>query len=356
MGIWYCTRESVKTALDEAETARTNDQIDAAVAQGARDVEGLCKRPDGFAPLSATFVFDFPSRVNRSPSWRVWFDEHRAISLDTVHVDNGATLLSPADYFLEPANSGPPYDRLEIDLGSAGALSSGSTSQHAVHCAGLWGFTAERKAIGTLASTLGATAGATAAMTWTTARFGVGDVLWIDDERMSIAERTFTDSTQDLAADLDDSEAATAVSVASGTAFALEEIILIGAERMRVVDIAGNTLVVKRAWDGSQLAAHSTGADVYALTGVQLDRAVLGTTLASHATDAVVYRWVPPAPVATLNRAYALSVLLQERTGWARTIQASQDTVLEVSGRGIAKYEEDVLRLYGRRMRHRAIV
>jgi|SRR6187455_310960 len=354
--VWYCTRESVKTALDEFETARTNAQIDDAIAQGAVDILGLTHRPDGFAPLTATRYFDYPSRTTRGPSWRLRFGEHRALSLTSVTVSNGATVLAPSVYSLEPANSGPPYSRLEINLGGPGALSSGSTWQRAIACTGLWGWTAERVQVATLSSTLAASTTASASMTWSTARFGVGDVLWVDDERMIITERSFVDSAQDLLGDLDDASSAVSIAVTDGTAFAVEEIIMVGAERMRIVSIAGNALGVIRAWDGSQQAAHTTGDSIYALTGVELQRAVLGTTLASHSSSTAVYRWVPPPLLATLNRAYALNALLQERSGWARTVQTSQDTVLEVSGRGIRKLEADVVQAYGRQMRHRAIV
>lgn len=347
-GLWYCTRGSVKTALDAAETARSNAQIDDAIEQGARGVEGLCHR-ETLAPVLATRTFDWPSRTTRPPSYRVWFGKHSLISASAVTTDNGDTTLLPGQYFLGP-EGGPPYDRLEVNLGGAGSLSSSTTHQRAIGVTGLWGVENNRSSIGSLSGTLAASLTATANLAWTTARFGVGDLLFIDSEAMIIQEQTFVDSTQNLGTALTASEADVTVAVSDGTAFAIEEIILLDAERMRIVDIIGNTLVVKRAWDGSQLSAHTTSpaTDIYALTGVELARAQLGTTLAAHSVAAVVYRWLPPGPVATLNRAYALSVLLQERSGWARTIQTSGDTAIELSSRGIRRYEDDVRRLYGR--------
>ncbi len=356
--VWYCTRESVKTALDEAETARSNAQVDDAIEQGARSVEGLCHRPDGLAPLSATRYFDYPSRTSRAPSWRLWLGPHKATSVSQLTVGGGVTTVAASDYFLEPVNDGPPYDRIEIDLGGPASLNSGTTHQRAVAVTGIWGWTEERRSVGVLTGILAASPTATAALSWTTARIGVGDVLWINDERMFITERTFVDSTQNLQTSLTASEADVTVAVTSGAAFAVDEILLIDAERMRVIDIAGNNLIVKRAQDGSQLAAHTAPtADIYALTGVELDRAKLGTTLASHAVDAVVYRWIPPGLIATLNRAYAINVLVQERVAWARAMQAAAgEAAVEFGGRGIAKLEADVIRIYGRRARTRAIV
>jgi hypothetical protein len=183
----------------------------------------------------------------------------------------------------------------------------------------------------------------------------VNDVLFIDDEAVIISEQTFVDSGQNTADALDSDASDASLTVADGTGFAVDEVIQIGTETMRIDAITGNVLTVTRAWDGSQLTTHLTGADVYALTGVELDRAQLGTTLAAHSTSTAVYRWVPPGPIATLNRAYALMTLLQERSGWGRTVQASSDAVIEVSGRGIKNLEAEVVRGYGRRLRHRSI-
>lgn len=353
--IWNCTRESVKSALDELETARSNAQIDDAIAQGATGVRGLLKRPS-IAPILATRYFDYPARTSRPPSWRLWFDQHPLLEATQVTVSSGATVLSPAQYFLEPANDGPPYTSIEINLGGSGTFSSGATYQRAVAITGLWGLGNERKQVGSLSGTLAGTVGATASLAWTTARFGVGDLLFVDSEAMVITERTFVDSGQNIGADLAAEESANAVSVSDGTGYALDEIILIGTERMRIVDIAGNVLTVRRAWDGTVLAAHTLGADVYALTGVELSRAEAGTTIAAHAGGAAVYQWRPPAMLATLNRAYALNVLLQERSGWARTLQTGGDTAIELSARGIRKLEEDAMRAYGTRARTRAIL
>lgn len=351
-GVWYCTRESVKAPLSEQETARSNDAIDAAIEQGARDVEALCAR-DTFAPILATKRYDFPSRTGSPLTYRLWIDD--LLSITTFTSEGGAVTLTPSQYTLEPNGSGPPYNRIELALGGTGSFDAGASWQQALAITGLWASARDtRKTIGTLAGSLAASTSATASMSWTTARFGVGDILIIDDERMIITERTFVDSGQNLAADLGSSEADTQVSAPDGTGYAVEEIISIGGERMRIVDITSNTLVVKRGWDGSQVAAHTSGADIYALTGVELDRAACGSTLAAHNSGATVQRWVPPGLVATLNRAYAINTLLGERSGWARTLSVNSDTAIELSGRGIAKLERDVLTAHGRRARTRA--
>lgn len=352
----YCNRGSVKAALDEQETARSNAQIDDAIESGARDVEGLCNRPEyAFLPLTALRYFGYPSRTSRPPAWKLWLSPFTLIEATAVTVDNGATTLDDDDYFPEPVND-PPYRSIEINRAGPASFSSAGTDQRAVGIAGLWGWSNRTVDIGALTATLGASTSATASLAWTTARFDVGDILTIDDERMVIRERTFVDTTQQLQTTLTADSSDVTVAVSDGTAFAVEEIILIDGERMRVVDIAGNNLIVKRAWDGSQLDDHTaTTADIYGLTGVELDRAALGTTLAAHASDAVVSRWIPPALLASLNRAYALNTLLQERSGYAR-VAGTGENAREFTGRGIAAIEADVKRIFGIKARTRGIM
>jgi hypothetical protein len=351
--VQYCTRESVKTALDEAETARSNAQIDDAILSGARDVEGLCSRPEyAFLPVLATRHYDWPN--GRGPADLLRFDDgHTLISATAVTTDNGATTLAPSSYFLEPTNR-PPYTAISINRASAASFSSRTTSQRAIGITGTWGWADLNVRVGALTATLAAAEDAAAALTWSTARFGVGDLLLVGAERMVITERSFVDTAQALQAGIGASEADVTLQVEDGTAFAAEEIIAVGGERMRVIDVIGDVLIVKRAQDGSQLAEHDAADAVHALTGVELARAVLGTELAEHAPAAVVYRWKPPALLATLNRAYALNTLLQERSGYAR-VAGTGEFAREFTGRGIAAIEADVKQVYGVKARHRSI-
>src|ERR1043165_3516761 len=151
MPIVFCTRESVKSALDEAETARSNAQVDSAILAGARDVEGLCLRPEyALHPVTATYTFDWPPRNSSAPSWKLRFEDGRTlITATAVTTDNGATTLTPGTWFPTPQNE-PRYTGLEVDLGGSAVLSSGSTYQRAIGVAGLWGWSYDLVSVGTL--------------------------------------------------------------------------------------------------------------------------------------------------------------------------------------------------------------
>lgn len=350
----YCTREQVKAALDVAETARSDEQVDRAIATGAANVEGLLKRR--FRPTLATRYFDWPDRRHGRP-WRLWLDANEVISVTTLVA--GGTTIAASDYFLRnlDGDDRPPYTHIEIDLASSAAFQAGSTHQQAIAITGLYGHSNDEEQVGTLTSTLAADLTDTADAIWTTARIGVGDVLRIDSERMIVVGRTFVDSGQNLAGALTASSADDDVLVANGSAFAVGDTLRVDSERMLVVDrnTATNILYVKRAWDGTVLAAHSSGADVYTLSGVDLDRAQLGTTLAAHTTSSpAIYRHLVPALVRDLNIAEAINQLQQETSAYAREV-GEGETSREASGRALRDLRARALDAYGRRARARAV-
>jgi hypothetical protein len=349
MGIWYTTRESVKSALDAAETARNDPQVDRAVGAASRTIEGLLKRR--FYPQLATRYFDWPNHQYARP-WRLWLDDDEVISVSLLIA--GGVTIPASDYFLEPANTGPPYTRVEIDLASSSAFAPGATHQRAIAITGTFGYSAEEEQVGALTADLVASLTATATATWTTARIGVGDVLRIDSERVVVTAKTMIDSTQNLGNTLAAASSDVTVQVTTGSAFAVEEVLLIGSERMLVVDIAGNNLTVKRAWDGTVLAAHSSGADIFTLTGVELDRAQLGTTLAAHSSGAAITRHLVPDLVRDLCVAEAINQLQQETAGYARVI-GEGETAREGTGRGLFDLRRDAIARYGRQARSRAV-
>lgn len=345
----YATREALKAALDVAETARSDPQVDRDLESASRQVEGLLKRR--FYPWTGTRYFDWPNHQYARP-WRLWLDQDELISVSSL-VAGGVTIPS-SDYFLEPANDGPPFTRIEIDLASSAAFKAGSTHQRAIAITGTFGYAADEEQVGSLTADLAATLTATASVAWTTARIGVGDILRIDSERVVVIAKMMVDSTQNLGNTLTAASSDVTVQVSNGAAFAVEEVIRIDAERMLIVDKAGNNLTVKRAWDGSVLAAHSSGVDVFTLTGVELDRAQLGTTLAVHANGAAIYRHLIPGLVRELCIAEAINLLQQETSAYARVIGEGENA-REGTGRGLFDLRRDAMARYGRQARSRAV-
>lgn len=346
---FYATREEIKAELDVRETARSNARIDRALADATDAVHGLCHRR--FYPEQDTRSWDWPN-AQTAPSWRLWLDDNEVISVTSL--TSGGTAIGAADYFLEPNRTGPPYNRIEIDLDSNAAFGGGDTHQRDITVSGLFGYRNDETTLGVTVEALDTSETGVDVDGATSAAVGVGNLLRINAERVIVTGRSQLDTGQNLGANLGAANNDVGVSVADGTAYAADEVILIDSEKMRIDDIAGNTLTVTRAWDGSSLAAHTAGADIYAPRTLTVARAGLGTTAATHTTSATVYRWDPPGPVRQLSVAEAITDLLQGRAGYARTA-GSAESEREMSGLAIKELRDRVYTSHGRHARLRGV-
>lgn len=349
---WYATREEIKAELDVRETARANARVDRALADATEAVHGLLHRV--FYPTLTTRYFDWPPRAGAVP-WVLRLDANEVISVTTLA--SGSTTIAASDYFLRRADNKdePPYTRIELDLDSSASFGQGSTWQRDVAITGLYGYRNDETSVGTTAEALDASETGIDVDAATSAAVGVGSLLRIDSERFVVTERSMLDTGQTVAGSgLTNVNNSVLLTVQAGTAFATGETLLIGAERVRIDDIAGNDLILTRAYDGSTIAAHSVGATIYAPRTLTVTRAALGTTAAAHNNGATVYRWDPPGPVRQLCVAEALTDLLQGRSGYARTAGAGENE-REVRGVGLADLRARVYTSHGRKARMRSV-
>ncbi|HEX6970284.1 MAG TPA: hypothetical protein VF174_15925 [Micromonosporaceae bacterium] len=347
MGVFYCSREDVKAALDAKLTARSDAQIDRIIEQSSRFIEGLTHRK--FYPLSTTIYKDWPN-FQYARSWRVWLDQHPLVSVTTI--TSGGVVIAATDYFLRP-DDGPPYSHIEIDLDSSASFGGGSTHQRDIAILGVAHWPEVPLSTGSLGEDL--TSGETDVDVSDSSAIGVGDIIRIDSERMTVTGRSMLDTGVDI--DAGDSLTASPADVSitvSGSSGApvVGETILIDSERMLVVDRAGLVLTVKRAWDGSVLATHAGSASIYAPRTLTVERGALGTTAATHSTSAAIVKHV--APVRTLCVAESVNTYLQETSGYAREV-GSGDNTREASGRGLSDLREQIRTTYGRKARIRAV-
>ena len=355
----YASRELVKRALDYKETARSDGQVDRAIEAASDAVDGQLHRR--FYPELATRYFDWPY-AGGSRSWRLWLDANELISVETL-TSGGVTLTEGTDFFLRRADDRdePPYTQVQINLAGDATFGGGDTYQRDIAIYGLYGHSANEARAGSLAAALDAT---TTSVDITDAGLvGVGDLIRVGTERMLVTGRRMLTTGQTLTSDLTASAAGTIVPVSDGDAYGVDEVVLIDGERMLIVDIAGDDLIVKRAWDGSTLAAHTSGATVYAARRLTIDRGVLGTTAATHAQGDAVARHVPPALVRDLGAAEAIEQLLQEPAGYARastTRNASTSTSTDRTstpqyGVGLDALRARTYTAYGRKARTKAV-
>lgn len=355
--VMYVTREAVMDAFDVREASHRSSQVDAAIRSASDDIDGwLNRHKHGLAPRTATRYFSWPAR-NFSQAWRLWLDENELISVTTL--TTGGTLLSAADYFLEPVNSGPPYTHIEIDLDSTASFTNTGTSQRAISIVGVWGINDDQKAAGSLESAVASTSTTTVDVTRGDV-VGVGSVLQVDSEKMLVVEKVALDTTQNLASAMNALKNDQTVDVSDGTLFFVGEQILIDSERMRITDISGNNLTVIRAYDGSTLAAHLINADVYAYRRLTVERGSLGTTAATHLDSASATVWDVPSLVRDLCKAEAITRLEQEFSAYGARVysdEAERDSsgTEVVAGRGLTDLRKSCARRYKRKFRKWAI-
>ncbi len=297
----YCTRDLIMSATDVKSSARNTDLVDLVAQSAARQVERETHRR--FYPEVATRKWDYPNYSFADP-WQIWLDDDEIISLTSLTA--GGTTISSDNFILRRSDGKDeaPYDQIQLLLSGSASLSAGDTFQQALVALGLFGHSNNTYAQGTITSS--ATSGATT-IAVSDSTIGVGAILTIGTERLLVRDKAMVDTTQNLQNTMTAQRDSTTVTVTNGTAYTRGEIILIGAEKMRIDEIAGNNLIVTRAWDGTAQAAHAVNDDIYAPWTFTVARGFLGTTAAAHSSSDAITVWDCPALVADYSLALALN-------------------------------------------------
>lgn len=340
----YCTREDVQRELNIGDVPRLNGLIDRSVASGARNLEGQLHRR--FYPETKTIKFDQPhDGVN------LWLFENELAAAPTQVLSAGATMLETEDYFLRP-KSGPPYGWLEAAYNAVVFWQSTATPQAAISITGDYGYPTNTVAATTLGATI--TSGAGTLTLADSSTVGVGALILIDSERLLVSDKTMSTTTATITADVASSKSAVALTVSNGTLLNQGETILIDSERMQIDYIAGNTVTVTRAVNASALAAHTSGATIYAPRTATVLRGKLGTTAASHTSGATINRLQAPSLIRDLNLAYAVTSVEQGLGGYAQVV-GSGANARDSAGRDLAALFDNAYAAYGRKVRGRAV-
>lgn len=349
MGVPYCLRDQVKAAVDVKDSARANAQIDRITDDVSRVIDqSLCRRV--FYPRIETQSFDWP-HPDRPTPWRLWLGGKSEL-ISVTSVTSGGVTIPLASVILYPTY-GPPYTRLELDRATVTGFQTAGTPQNAISVTGLFGHSNNERQVATLAEDLDATE--TEIDVSSVAAVGAGALIRVDSERMLVTGTKALDTGINLAGALTNQMNATAVLLSTATgAPQPNEVIAVDGERMLVTDLIGTTAYVRRAYDGTPIAAHSLTADIYAYRTLVVERGAVGTTAATHTTAAVVRRWLPPPSVEGLAIAETLNQVAQEGAAYARVI-GSGDNQMEARGAGLATKRADVRKAYGRRVRMGAV-
>ncbi len=345
----YSTRETVKWSGDIKWTARVDQMVDKAMESAARTIEGHLHRR--FYPEDTTRYFDWPNFQYAYP-WRLWLDQWD-LAVPTGVTSGGVAIPLSACNF-EPVNSAPPYTSLELKRNLSYGFGVGPTPQRDIAITGTFGYWAYTDPAGALAAAVTTTT-ATAATVTDGSLVGVGDLLIVDSERMLVQNRANTDTGQtNLSGGTTAMSNDVAIGVTDGTQVHLGEVVQLDSERMFVVDVTGNTATVKRAWDGTPLAAHTTGTHIYASRVLTVLRGQLGTAAATHSNAAAASVHRVPSVIRELSDAECVNTVNQKIGGYSDP-EGEGGSAVKGLGTSLADLWDEAETTFGRKARERAI-
>lgn len=235
----------------------------------------------------------------------------------TGSIVNDGTTLASTDYILNPGERhwrNGPYTWLEVDPDAAN-LSVWVDEAEGVEIPGRWGLYEETEDTGATVAAL-QTDSATSLQVSNGAKLSPGAVLLIGSEQelitgydTPVAAITTLNGTIDATQET--------IILTNGALVNIGEILRVGVEQMRILDIATHTLYVQRHWNKTLGAAHTTGANVDVYRKFVVARAANGTTAAAHAISAAISRYLVPADVLFLCKEIATLMLNKAGTGYA---------------------------------------
>jgi hypothetical protein len=340
----YVTREQFKAATNTTGSDKDRS-IDRLLASAARQVDEDLHRH--FYPITRVDEYEWPSPY-QSTVLRLYLTDDL---LAVTGILSGGTAMT--NYVLQPLNSGPPYSRIEVDLSGQGSFRMATVRQRSIVITGRYGYCEDTAVVGTLVDATITNAVTTLTVT-DASRVGVGDLIFIGTEAMLVTDRALVANASLLAAVLGGKNNDVVVAVDDGTDFFTGEVIVVDGEEMLITGIATNNLIVKRAYNGSVLAAHLDDAAVYVARTLTVERGAAGTTAAAHTAADPITRNVAPGLIQDWVIAEAVSRYEQEQAGYGRVV-GQGDKAITPSGRALADARNQAFAAYYKQRRHMAV-
>ena len=376
----YCSRQTARRAVDFHDGIDQNEASDRANQTASVNIDRQMHRR--FYPNDATIYQDWPNQGGSGGGqyanpWRLWLDQFDCVVLTSM-VTGGIT-IPLSQVFLEPVNhpaEGKPfYEYIELDRSSSASFGGNSKSpQHSIVLTGTWGYGADADPAGTLAASVGS--GDTTITVTDGSKTGVGDLLILGygrgsapypsslgyagalapytGERVLVTDVAPADTSLAQGSGCSTaSDADNALTVTGAGALHAGEVIVLDQEQMLVETIIGSVATVRRAWNGTILAVHA-GAEIYAYRLLSVTRAMYGTSAAAYSSAAAVYKHRVPSLIRDLAVAEAVNQVLQEGSGYARTVGSGADAH-PAPGADLASKWDEAVTAHGRKSRVRAV-
>lgn len=352
--IMYAKRGTVIRSLEILASGYFGNLVDQKILAASRSAEAFLHRR--FYPELRTISVDWPNNYY-SPSWEFPLGDNEIIELVSV-VSGGTDITDSILLRRYDDKDEPPYTYMQVDLSTNAAFSAGDTWQQSLVITALFGVN-DTNTTTPPSAILGANINSSVTTlsvlpSDNVLTVDVGSLLLIGTERITVTKMTMADTGYTISADVSQLKSATSITTANATDFAINEVILINAERMRINDITATTLVVTRAIDGTTLGSHTSADAIYALRDCTVRRGVLGSTAASHTANDSIYDHEFPSMLTELVTGEAVVMLNQHGSGYGQTISSGAATRGPV-GVGLDDLRERAWRSLGRKNRLAAI-
>ena len=224
-------------------------------------------------------------------------------------------------------DDGPPYNTLWSDNGFN---VNGTNPLRSVGSTGVYGYRIDERSVTTTVTNLANTT----VDIGDSSRVGIGSLIRIGAERLVVTRKGWLNSGNLVAINLDAEEYTDRFSVTSGAAYNVGEELLIESEQMLITDIVSNQLIVKRAINGTAIAAHSAVTVLSVDRRLTVERAVLGSTATDTALGASLYLFLFPSLVRQLCKAEALTIIQQDAASYGSRASSNQGE-MPISIKGI---------------------
>jgi len=376
----YCNRDEAQRSIDLKNGLDSILALNRAMQSASENIEAQLHRK--FYPWDGTLYWDWPNQGGSlggqyAEPWRMWFNDDDLTCL-TGLVSGGVTIPLTAIFLLpanNPAKGKPYFTYMELDRSQSYAFGNNSqTPQLSIAGTGTWAYGADADPAGTLAASVGSSD--TTITVSNGALIGAGDLMvlgygrgaatgslpWAAGIAPYVGERILVTDVAAVATGLTQSGSGVTTASASDQALTWTgsgnvpnagEIISLDQEQMLVEAVVSGIGTVRRAWNGTTLAAHS-GASIYALRQLSVNRAQLGTSAVTASSGATVYRHRVPPLVRDLAIAESANQVLQEGSGYARTVGSGESAHAAPGISLMDKWDECRTR-HGRKARKRAI-
>ena len=376
--VCYTSRAEMQRAVQFADGVDQDSAADRAIETAADNIDAQLHRR--FYPNDATRYFDWPNQGGSgggqyADPWRLWLDQYDVVVLTSLVT--GSVTIPLNQVFLEPVNreEWEPAEYLELDRSSTAAFGSGPSPQHNIALTGTFGYSADADQVATLAADVGSSDLTVTVSDGSQAGpgnllvlgYGRGDAPYptaygyagalqpYEGERVLITDVAFADTglAQSGSGCSTASTSDQALSTTGAGALNKGEVILLDQEQMLVEQVIAGVATVTRAFHGTTLYEHSSS-EIYALRQYSVLRAQLGTTASTYDSAAAVYKHRIPPLVRDLSIGEATNQVLQEGTGYARTV-GTGDAAYPAPGQDLASKWDEAMTAHGRKARQRAV-